>query len=270
MRYRARFVALTLASTFATTTQALFWQSASSQVRAATATVTPVGTAECSGIRVGSPASTRPIQKATLEPREGGYTLKFTEIYQDGQQRESQLELNNQLQVQSARTLGAQGGEWKSVVFRGTPVKIQPTGAFSVSMMVTTRSTCTFSGTLQFAGNAQAQLFPGSSTQAGNPSRPAPSAAKIAEGVYWVGATGMVLEVKGQQYQYRDEESTTRWKPISELTHIKDGVIKAGETYWCLSTLPHEQLAVCSASGWTISPSIRHLQKLSKPFQYRI
>jgi len=124
---------------------------------------TQVGTAECSGIQ-GDNANTRPIEKATLEPRAGGYNLRFTEIKQ-GTPVESLFELNNQLEVQSARTLGSQG-EWNSVVFRGTPVKIQPTGAFSINMMVSTRSACTFSGTLQFAGNAQARIFPGSSNQA--------------------------------------------------------------------------------------------------------
>jgi hypothetical protein len=76
------------------------------------------------------------------------------------------------------------------------------------------------------------------------------SSRKIAEGRYWVGATGMVIEVKGQQYQFRDEETTTRWKPISELTPIKDGVFKAGQTYWCLSTMPNNRLSVCTANGW--------------------
>jgi len=98
-----------------------------------------------------------------------------------------------------------------------------------------------------------------SNTQiASSPARSS-SSKKIPEGIYWVGTTGMALEVKGGQYQYRDEETTTSWKPISELTPIKDGVLKAGETYWCLSTLPKPQnsrLAVCSASGWTVSPPV--------------
>jgi hypothetical protein len=41
----------------------------------------PVGTAKCSGIQ-GDNANTRPIQKATLEPRAGGYNLRLTEIKQ--------------------------------------------------------------------------------------------------------------------------------------------------------------------------------------------
>jgi hypothetical protein len=83
---------------------------------------------------------------------------------------ESLLELNNQLVVQSARTLGQQGGEWWSqIASYRTPVKVQPTGAFSINMMVSSRSVCDFSGTLQFVGNTQAQLFPGSSVQVNNP-----------------------------------------------------------------------------------------------------
>lgn len=86
-----------------------------------------------------------------------------------------------------------------------------------------------------------------------------PSGTEIAEGIYWFGLAERVLEVKGQQYQYRDEEISTIWKPISELNHIKDGVFKAGNTYWCLSTSFPQQNgrpAVCSANGWTASPSI--------------
>jgi hypothetical protein len=85
------------------------------------------------------------------------------------------------------------------------------------------------------------------------PAAPLAAARKIAEGRYWVGATGMAIEVKGQQYQHRDEETTTDWKPISQLAYIKEGVFKAGETYWCLSTMPHHRLAVCSAKGWVRS-----------------
>ncbi len=63
----------------------------------------------------------------------------------------------------------------------------------------------------------------------------------------------MVIDVKGQKYQFRDEETQTAWKPISELTDIKDGVFKAGQTYWCLSTTPHPRMAVCTEKGWVRS-----------------
>lgn len=107
-----------------------------------------------------------------------------------------------------------------------------------------------------------------SNTQIASSPAGSSSSKKIPEGIYWVGTTGMALEVKGGQYQYRDEETTTSWKPISELTPIKDGVLKAGETYWCLSTLPKPQnsrLAVCSASGWTVSPPIASQPSIATP-----
>ena len=98
-----------------------------------------------------------------------------------------------------------------------------------------------------------------SNTQIANSPAGSSSSRKIPEGIYWVGLTGMALEVKGGQYQYRDEETTTSWKPISELTPIKDGVLKMRETYWCLSnSFPQQnrRSAVCSASGWTVSPPV--------------
>ncbi len=79
------------------------------------------------------------------------------------------------------------------------------------------------------------------------------SSSRIAEGVYWVGATGMGLRVQGEQYQYYDEGGDSPWKPVSELKYIREGVVLAGETYWCLSTLPkprNTRIAVCSANGW--------------------
>ena len=83
-----------------------------------------------------------------------------------------------------------------------------------------------------------------------NPTSPNP---KITEGVYWVGATGMGLRVKGGQYQFYDESGEGPWKPISELKYVRDGVVLAGKTYWCLSTLPkprNSRIVVCSANGW--------------------
>jgi hypothetical protein len=129
----------------------------------------PVGSAECSGIR-GDNANTRPIQEATLEALGRGYTLRFMEIKQ-GQQIETVWQLDRGLIIEEAKT--GKDGRWNLVPYnRQPPVTIEPTGKFSISMMVSSRSACKFAGTLQFKGNTQAQLFPGSSTQATNLSVP--------------------------------------------------------------------------------------------------
>jgi hypothetical protein len=104
------------------------------------------------------------------------------------------------------------------------------------------------------------------------PSQVKPSTAKIAEGVYWIGATGMGLRVRGGQYQRYEEGGESPWKPISELTFVKDGVLKSEETHWCLSTLPqpkNSRSSVCSANGWTASPSIAVEPSGSFPESFR-
>lgn len=208
-----------------------------------------VGSTECSGIR-GNNINTRPIQKATIEPLQNGYKLRFTEIKQ-GKPIETVWKLDSKLIIESAKTGMAPAGRWNLTSYnRQPPVTIEPDGNFKIGMMVTSRSVCTFSGKLQFLGDAQAQLFPGSAAPVKKPPKASAAIGKIAEGRYWVGATGMVIDVKGQKYQFRDEETQTAWKPISELTYIKDGVFKAGQTYWCLSTVPHHRLAVCTEKGW--------------------
>jgi hypothetical protein len=212
----------------------------------------PAGTIQCSGIR-GDNAITRPIQAATLESVRDGYTLRFTELRQ-GQSIETVWQMDQTLIIESAKTGTAPEGRWNLRSYnRQPPVTIKPTGEFSINMMVSSRSACTFAGTLQFLGDTQSQLFPGAPTSDQKPPNPAAAPRRIAEGRYWVGATGMVIEVKGQRYQYRDEETATRWKPVSELTPTRDGVFKAGQTYWCLSSMPHSRLSVCTANGWRTS-----------------
>jgi hypothetical protein len=121
----------------------------------------PVGSAECSGIR-GDRINTRPIQKATLEPLQSGYKLRFTEIRQ-GKPIETVWELDPKLIIESAKTGKAPEGQWNLTSYnRQSPVTIAPNGKFGISMMVTSRSACTFSGKLQFLDNAQTQLFPNS------------------------------------------------------------------------------------------------------------
>jgi hypothetical protein len=217
----------------------------------------PVGTIQCSGIR-GDNATTRSIQQATLEPMGLGYKLRFTEMRQ-GKPVGTVWKLNKALIIESASTGTAPAGDWNLVPYnREPPVAIAPTGKFEISMMVTSRSACTFAGTLQFLGNAKAQLFPGSAAPKSfqkSFQKEAP-AGKIAEGVYWVGSVGMGLRVKGERYQFYDESGESPWKPISELTYIRKGVIRTGDTYWCLSTLPQPQNTrspVCSAKGWVRS-----------------
>ena len=208
-----------------------------------------VGSTECSGIR-GDNINTRPIQKATLEPLQGGYKLRFTEMKQ-GKPIETVWELDSKLIIESAKTGTAPEGRWNLTSYnRQPPVTIEPGGNFKISMMVTSRSVCTFAGKLQFLGDAQAQLFPGSAAPGKKSSKRSAAIGKIAEGRYWVGATGMVIEVRGQKYQFRDEESQTAWKPISELTYIKDGVFKAAQTYWCLSKRDLHRSEVCTEKGW--------------------
>lgn len=76
---------------------------------------------------------------------------------------------------------------------------------------------------------------------------------RIAEGIYWVGPTGVGLRVQKGRYQMYDEGGKGPWRPISELKPVKEGVILAGKTYWCLSTrMPSRTtgLATCSANGW--------------------
>lgn len=219
-----------------------------------------VGNYKCQKIQGGSSALGNPIQRATLEPRTGGYTLRFTEMVQ-GQPIENVWDLDNRLLIENVR--------FDNPDDNTTPVKIQPSGEFSKTFMASSQDKCTWTGTLQFVDNAQAQLFPGSSTLAQKLAQPASSTGKITEGRYWVGLTGMVIEVKGQQYQFRDEETTTTWKPISELTYIKDGVFKAkaGETYWCLSnSFPQQnRSSVCSANGWTASSSVASKPAANNP-----
>ncbi|NJK29379.1 MAG: hypothetical protein HC851_10340 [Acaryochloris sp. RU_4_1] len=78
------------------------------------------------------------------------------------------------------------------------------------------------------------------------------SSHSIAEGFYALGGTDQGLEVAGKQYRYFDELGTKPWMPISDLKHVKKGVLlDGGETYWCLSTLaPKNEAAICSAEGW--------------------
>lgn len=121
-----------------------------------------IGTTTCESI-IGEGRNTRPIQKATLETKGNGYRLKFTEIM-GGKPSEVVWKLDSGLIIDEAKS---DGGSWNLTSYdRQPPVTIKPTGEFQIEMMVSSRSICTFTGTLQFIGNAKNQLFPNSSTSA--------------------------------------------------------------------------------------------------------
>jgi hypothetical protein len=100
--------------------------------------------------------NTRPLLKATLASSLEGYDLKFADRF-----GEHLLKLKRNLIVDSARTLGSDGGEWQLISYKAqpSPVKIQPNGRFRIEMWVSTRSMCLFDGNLQFLGDTKAKLF---------------------------------------------------------------------------------------------------------------
>lgn len=82
---------------------------------------------------------------------------------------------------------------------------------------------------------------------------------EIAEGRYWLGGTGQGLEVQGDasgtgkpaRYRYYSEGGEESWRPITELTAIKPGVVFDGQSYWCISTsVPATGATACSEHGW--------------------
>ena len=79
---------------------------------------------------------------------------------------------------------------------------------------------------------------------------------EIESGTYWPGAWGEGLKIEGNRYQYYSETGSLPWEPISNLKHIKLGVVYGEGKYWCLSSMKqHRGLTVCSADGWITSPS---------------
>lgn len=58
------------------------------------------------------------------------------------------LTLDQNLVVQEASSLVGQTlSGWNLVAYDGTPLQVSPDGTFSLTMMVSTRSTCSFEGT---------------------------------------------------------------------------------------------------------------------------
>jgi hypothetical protein len=77
-----------------------------------------------------------------------------------------------------------------------------------------------------------------------------PSSRKIRDGRYAIGPTDMTIIVKGQRYQYYSEVGPSAWKPISDLTYIREGVLFADDSYWCLASMTGSRSSACTANGW--------------------
>ncbi|WP_013324651.1 hypothetical protein [Gloeothece verrucosa] len=119
------------------------------------ATAQKVGTVKCS-VSNGK-ANKRTMSAASLSATRTGFNLNFSDEMGD-----YLLELNNKLIIQEAQTLGSdEPAMWNLVGYYSspTPVSIDRDGYFSISMMVSTRSTCTFKGQLTFAPGAKEKLF---------------------------------------------------------------------------------------------------------------
>ena len=162
-----------------------------------------IGTVTC---QLESPISeernTRPMTKATLETKGDGYILKFTEILEN-RQSETVWDLDSKLLIDEAES---DGGSWNLTSYdRRSPVSIKPTGQFEIKMMVSSRSFCTFSGTLQFIGKSKAQLFLNSSSFSKAPKLTASSnckdAVKKAERMLENAKTRVITEKQKHYYK---------------------------------------------------------------------
>jgi hypothetical protein len=80
-------------------------------------------------------------------------------------------------------------------------------------------------------------------------------AKKIAEGFYSVGQTDLVIEVKGRKYRDISDDGIGKWRPVSELTYIRKGVIRHLDgSYYCLSTMKSSNSGgSCTARGWLVN-----------------
>jgi CHAT domain-containing protein len=110
-----------------------------------------VGQASCGSIRrdqLNNVAS--PIKRATLESTERGFNLRLVES-----EAEILLELDNNLVVQAASTNGI---PWSLVSYDKQPFTINPDGSFEMTMMQSTRTGCSFTGKLEFLGNAKQKV----------------------------------------------------------------------------------------------------------------
>jgi hypothetical protein len=113
-----------------------------------------VGSVTCSSMR--GEVQQRDMAFSAIRPSdEGGYTVLIVE-----ETGTTVLSLNAQLQVTNASSLEGQIlMPWNLTAYDDSPLKIEPSGAFSLSMMVSTRSSCEFQGTALFLQGAEATLF---------------------------------------------------------------------------------------------------------------
>jgi hypothetical protein len=113
----------------------------------------PVGRVEC-GSTDGSTRSDT-MWFAALSPSPGGLNLLIVE-----ETGPFVLTLDQNLVVQAASSLVGQTlSGWNLVAYDGTPLQVSPDGTFSLTMMVSTRSTCSFEGTAVFLEGAE-ELLP--------------------------------------------------------------------------------------------------------------
>ncbi len=80
----------------------------------------------------------------------------------------------------------------------------------------------------------------------------ASTSAVFVEGFYVLGGTDQGLEISGDQYRYYDKMGTQEWQPVSDLTHIRDGLVFDGRLYWCIPT--ESAPGVCTENGWNSFP----------------
>ncbi|MBW4624980.1 MAG: CHAT domain-containing protein [Brasilonema octagenarum HA4186-MV1] len=93
----------------------------------------------------------RPIKRATLESTLQGFNLRIVESG-----NEDLLKLDNNLVVQSAST---DGSPWNLSAYTKDPFTINSDGSFEITMMVSSRSICSYSGKLEFLGDAKQKLL---------------------------------------------------------------------------------------------------------------
>ncbi len=113
-----------------------------------------IGYSNCSSLYKGE-SNTFQLKDIYLESSSTNYLLKYTQTI-EGQNRQTIWKLNNNLVIMEAAT---DGMPWNLIGYDRTPVSIDKTGKFNISMQVSTRSFCSFSGRLKFMGKTKTLLF---------------------------------------------------------------------------------------------------------------
>lgn len=100
-----------------------------------------VGKVVCGGGR-GTPGRQAELLFATVTPTAAGYDVLLLEA-----RSTHVLSLNRDRIVEAASTLQSQTLlPWNLVAYDRTPMQLAPNGAFDITMMVSTRSSCRFQG----------------------------------------------------------------------------------------------------------------------------